>query len=228
MLIAWLIEKIEELISNGILYLVLLGVILVIVLTVTREIVRLAERQEGRRAANQPPVLLRSEVILKNSRNVAGTVSALREIRSAVYGETAFRYYEAAVTYESDTGMQTALMGIKTEGQPLIWKAGDKIRLHVFRDPLMPSTADERIAAATAYGELPARDLHFRELCGCTLDETATVIAESDFETIAEYIRKLDEPQLSEPAERLRQTLAHDIDRPAAFHLLKKLFRILK
>ena len=227
MLIAWLIQTLENLFSEIFLYLLILAGIVGIILIFAAHRVSFTDRRERMNTKN-PPSVRRGEMILQNSRNVAGTVSALREIRPAVYGKTAFRYYEAAVTYDSDTGTKTALFGLKTEGQPLIWKEGDRLRLHLFRDPLMPSTADERIAAETAYGALPGRDLHFRELSGCALDETATVILESDLSTIKDYLSKLDMPVVPESDEAAARNHGRSFARHAEHEIvrcIRKYFR---
>ena len=137
MLIAYLVELLEDLLENMLIMFVLIAaVILIITAIIVRFALERRAKEESVPIPEQPPVPQQ----IQSSRNIGGTVTQIREIRSAVYGQTKNRYFELAVTYDAGNGMQTALIGVRTDGESLIWNEGDKVRLQVFAQPMLSTS----------------------------------------------------------------------------------------
>ena len=220
MLIAYLIDLMEELLQYALLKLILIGaVFLILIGLLIRFIAEKQAKTESAPLPEEPPVPQQ----IQTSRNVGGTITQIREIRSAVYGQTKSRYYELAITYDPGNGIQTALIGVRTNGEPLIWNEGDKVRLQVFAQPMLSVTPEDFIESANACGTLPKRGLHFREIGDIPTDETATVIFASDAKAAEALLRKT----MPQPAQVSSGHIAGDIAKSSGKMLLKDIRRSL-
>ena len=113
----------------------------------------------------------------------AGTVTAIHEIRAYGPRTTDLHSYQIAVTYRRDGEELTALMGFDSD-VPTALTEGSKVRLHVFSSAVAEQNQDAWQRARAASGGLPADPpVHFRSAHGVTIDETATVMFEEDYET---------------------------------------------
>ena len=204
MLIAYLVELLEDLLENMLIMFVLIAaVILIITAIIVRFALERNAKAESVPIPEQPPVPQQ----IQSSRNIGGTVTQIREIRSAVYG--------------AGNGMQTALIGVRTDGESLIWNEGDKVRLQVFAQPMMSVTPEDLIESANACGSLPKRNLHFREIGGIPTDETATVIFAADAKALEAQLRNA----MPQPAPVLAGKIAGDIAKEGGHMLLKDIIR---
>ena len=218
MLIAYLVELLEDLLENMLIMFVLItAVILIITAIIVRFALERRAKEESVPIPEQPPVPQQ----IQSSRNIGGTVTQIRAIRSAVYGQTKNRYFELAVTYDAGNGMQTALIGVRTDGESLIWNEGDKVRLQVFAQPMLSVTPEDFFESANACGSLPKRNLHFREIGGIQTDETATVIFAADAKALEAQLRNA----MPQPAPVPAGKIAADIAKEGGHMLLKDIIR---
>ena len=119
---------------------------------------------------------------LAASFTAAGTVTAIHEIRAYGPRTTDLHSYQIAVTYRRDGEELTALMGFDSD-VPTALTEGSKVRLHVFRNAVAEQNQDAWQRARTVCGKLPEdTPVHFRSVHGVTIDETATVMFEEDYE----------------------------------------------
>ena len=218
MLIAYLVQLLEELLQNMLIMFVLItAVVLIITAIIVRFLLERQAKAESAPIPEQPPVPQQ----IQTSRNIGGTVTQIREIRAAVYGQTKNRYFELAITYDAGNGMQTALIGVRTDGENLIWNEGDKVRLQVFAHPLLSAAPEDFIEAANACGTLPKRNLHFREIGDIATDETATVIFAADAKALEALLRNA----MPQPAPVPAGKIAGDIAKEGGHMLLKDIIR---
>lgn len=218
MLIAYLVELLEDLLENMLIMFVLIAAVILII---TALIVRFALERNAKAESIPIPEQLPVPQQIQASRNIGGTVTQIREIRSAVYGQTKNRYFELAVTYDAGNGMQTALIGVRTDGESLIWNEGDKVRLQVFAQPMLSVTPEDFIESANACGSLPKRNLHFREIGGIPTDETASVIFAADAKALETQLRNA----MPQPAPVPVGKIAGDIAKEGGHMLLKDIIR---
>lgn len=113
--------------------------------------------------------------------SILGTVTQVREIRPRIHGALNHRDYQIAITYRREGETLTALFGMDTAGEPLMLTEGHRIRLRVFPYPLLETGQDAWKRAQTAAGFLPEDSLHYRNVHGVPVDETATVMFEEDY-----------------------------------------------
>lgn len=218
MLIAYLVELLEDLLQNMlILFVLIAAVVLIITALIVRFLLEQRAKAESAPIPEQAPVPQQ----IQTSRNIGGTVTQIREIRSAVYGQTKSRYFELAVTYDAGSGMQTALIGVRTDGEKLIWNEGDKVRLQVFAQPLLSASPEDFIESANACGSLPKRNLHFREIGNIPTDETATVIFASDAKAPETQLRN----HMPQPAPVPVGKIAGNIAKEGGHMILKEILR---
>lgn len=172
MLIAYLVELLEDLLENMLIMFVLIAaVILIITAIIVRFALERRAKAESIPIPEQPPVPQQ----IQSSRNIGGTVTQIREIRSAVYGQTKNRYFELAVTYDAGNGMQTALIGVRTDergrqGALTGFRAADAVRhsggLHRIGERLrQPAEAESAFPRDRRYPDGRNRDRHFCRRC---------------------------------------------------------------
>lgn len=135
-------------------------------------------RQAAELSEEAPPPY---EHRLASSFAVTGTVTDIRALRRPARTGDLYSY-QIAVTYQRDGETLTALMGFDTD-VPTALTEGSKVRLHVFRNAVAEQNQDAWQRARTASGRLPEdAPVHFRSAHGVTIDETATVMFEEDYE----------------------------------------------